>query len=237
MLRLGLLVAVFATLQVAVFADVQLVVINGHNMVKLSAFSHQFGAVTSFDGRTNTYCVSRHGRLVYLTPYSLTAWVGDNPVTFEAVPVVVDGVVYVPMGFLCHNLGLSCTWGPAYSQVVIINIFTHRHVTWGRDSRWAARPHHWLHPVTYRSPQRFHASPRLTFKAGHISPGFYSKPGSHRAPTGVFKQHVPTRVPALGHGTPPPHSRMEGSPGSHNRTSARQAPHQGERRSQDDNRR
>ncbi len=241
MWRFGLLVAVCALLRVAVYADVHVVVISGHNMVQLNAFSHQFGAVTCYDGAMNTYCVSRHGRIMYLTPYSTTAWIGDSPVQLEAAPVIVDGVIFVPMGMLCHTFALDCTWGPAYSQVVIIDGFSHQRVTWARDAGWAARPHHWLHPATYRTPQRFHAPPRLHFHAGPAPRGNHLAPTGRRAPSRGFGPHAQAHRPTWGRGMSPASAHLGAGPGGHNRPSSRPSsrpsPRQGARGEHGDNRR
>ena len=179
MLRLGLLIAVCAMLQAAVYADVHMVVIGGQSMVRMDAFSTQFGAVSYYDGTMNCYCVSRNGRVVYFTPYCTSAWIGDSPVALDVAPVIVDGAVYVPMHFMCRAFGFGCTWRPADSQVVIFDGFTHQRVTWVTDIGWGARAHFWLHPATFRAALRFSASPRFSFHGGPVAQGHFRAPGGH----------------------------------------------------------
>ena len=105
---------------------------------------------------------------MYLIPYSTTAWIGDSPTTLAVVPVVVDGAVYVPIHFLYRAFDLGCTWGPGYSQVVIIDAFSHRRITWVTDAGWGARRHIWLHPYTYRVSWVSHVPPRQYFHGGPI---------------------------------------------------------------------
>ena len=194
MLKLGLVCIVFAVLQVVAFADTPMVTINGHTMVSLRAFRQQFGAVTDYDAATNSYSVSRNNRTVYLIPYSTIAWIDDSLVDLKVPPVLVDNHLYVPMRFMCRTFDLDCTWGTAYSQVVIFDGFTGQQVIWLRDDGWAGRPHSWQHPVTFRIAVKLSSSPRQFFQ------------GKHSASS------VPATMPA-GHGQPAPNHGHQ--PASH----------------------
>ena len=202
MLRFILLVTVCAVLQVAVYADALMVTIDGHTMVKLRTFSHQFGAVTDYDAATNTYSVSRNGRTVYLIPYSSTAWIDDLQVELKFPPIIIDNALYVPLRFMCHAFDLDCTWGPAFLQVVIIDGITHQQVIWARDDGWAARPHTWQHSVTYRIPQQPQSPPRQSFR-GRPSTVPPTIPGRHKSMPVVHGPPPAVRPPSVVHGLPP----------------------------------
>ena len=218
MLRLGLLVFVCAMLQVAVHADALMIAIDGHTMVKLRAFSYQFEADTNYDAATDTYCVTLYGQTVYLIPYSTTAWIGGTEIELEFVPVIVDGVMYVPLRFLCNTFNLDCTWGPAYTHVIIIDRHTHQRVMWVRDDEWGTRQHTWLHPVTYRINHKSEATSQQSVRekaeparhpghpAGDKSPAGHKHPpaADHAHPTAPGHAH-PT-VPGHEHPTVPGHA-------------------------------
>jgi len=210
-LRLGLVVTVCAVLQIAVFADARMVNIDGHTMVRLRAFAHQFDALTDYDAATNTYSVSRNGTTVYLIPYSTSAWINDNAEQLRHVPVIIDGAMYAPLRFLCRAFDLNCTWAPGYSSVVIVA--GGLSITWLRDDGWGARQHTWLHPSSYRFNLRNQSAPRQYFHGSPLPPSG----GSHHLPSGA---HVtqPGYVPPAVHIGPPGHNQLPGSfpPSGHN---------------------
>ena len=208
MLRLGLIITICAILQVAVFADARMVSVDGHTMVRLRAFCRQFGAVNEYDAATNTYRVSRQGRTVYLIPYSSTAWVDDRQVELRYPPVIIDGTMYVPLRFMCRTFNLNSTWGADFRQVIIFDSISQLQVTWARDDGWAARPHTWQHPVTYRVALSFPSSPRQSF---HGKLSLTTPSGRHIRPPVVHTQtpifhNQPTIVhnrPSIGRSQPP----------------------------------
>lgn len=196
-LRLGLLVTLCALLQVAVFADARMVNIDGHTMVRLRAFCHQFGALSDYDANSNTYSVSRNGTTVYLVPYSTTAWINDNQVELKHIPVIIDDTMYVPLRFMCRAFNLDCTWGPGFAQVVIVDGFTHLQINWVRDDGWGARQHIWLHPDNFRVFLRVQAPPRQYFHGNPLPRG-----GGHKQNIGGHLQPV-GHMPQIGRGQPP----------------------------------
>lgn len=199
MLRLGLLLTLCATLQVAVFAEARMFTIDGHTMVKVRAFCHQFNAFADYDAPTNTYSVTRNGHTVYLIPYCTTAWIDDNPVDLKYVPLIVDDSLYVPLRFMCRAFDLNCTWGPGFTQVLIIDIFTHQQVNWIRDDGWAARQHVWQYPATYRIPQRPQLPPRQAFHGVPLPPSNHS---GHNVPSLPPTNHGGHRLPPGAQGQP-----------------------------------
>ena len=121
--------------------------------------------------------------------------------------VIIDGAMYVPLRFMCRTFNLDCTWGSGFSQVVIFDSFSNQRVTWGRDDGWAARPHAWQHPVTYRASPMSQSPPRQFFQGknsqpaspaaiigGHAVQGRPSqamKPGGNKPPSIVHGQQQP----------------------------------------------
>jgi len=201
-LKLGLLLIVLVVLQVAAYADAPMVTINGHTMVSLRTFHHQFGMVTDYDAATNTYSVSRNNRTVYLIPYSTTAWIDDNQVDLKVPPILVDNHLYVPVRFMCHTFDLDCTWDTAFSQVVIMDGFTHEQVIWLRDDGWAGRPHIWRHPITYRFVPKFPSPPRRFFQGRPSTNGHKPVIGNHSPTVGNHPPAISNHPPTVGNHPP-----------------------------------
>ena len=199
-MRLGLLVTLAAVLQVVALADMHMVTIDGHTMVKLRGFCHEFGASYDRDAATHTYSVSRNGRTVYIVPYSTVAWIDDRQVEMKHPSVIVDHALYVPVRFMCNAFDLGCTWGADFRQVVVIDVVTHTQVTWIRDDAWAGRAHVWPHPASYRFTLKVTAPPRQSFHGRPTGPMI---PVGHKPAAGVHIQQTGTHNMPGFHGQPP----------------------------------
>ena len=111
MQRLTILVLLGAILSVAAFAgQVQTVMINGQQMMALSTFGDTFGAVIDYDTGHDGISIALHSHTVDMIPYSRTAWVDGCSVPLACPMVIVDGVTYVPVHFLCDEFELNCDW-------------------------------------------------------------------------------------------------------------------------------
>ena len=176
-MKFRLVLTLLVALQLAGFAHaMRLVTINGHTMVHLRSFAQQVGAVIDRDPTTNTYSVALNGHTVYMVPYSMTAWVDDNQVDLKVPAVIADNHMNVPFRFICNALGVTSTWAPGYESVVID--YGGQQWTVARNDAWAARPHVWQHPFTYRVTLNFRSAPRQFFTG---------RPG--RVPTAVGRNH------------------------------------------------
>ncbi len=112
-------------------------------MMPLDTFSSQLGATVGFDDTQQAITISMGGQMVSCVPYSNTAWVNGNVVALDSPVVIVDNVTYIPLQFMCSTFNLNCSWGNNYQQVVIVNMFTGRPLTFYRNNGWGNHRHVW----------------------------------------------------------------------------------------------
>ncbi len=159
MLRTGFLVALLALMTLAVqAAPGHMVLINGHNMMSLHAFSHRFGATVGYDTDRGAITVSRDVHTVELIPYSNIAWVDGNQVEMKNPVVIYDDVTYVPVHFMCRAFGMNCTWSPDNRQLIIL--LGGVSITFMRDDSWAQRRHVIQRNFDFHVYQNFEQQPR-----------------------------------------------------------------------------
>ncbi len=112
MVRFTIVLAVSALFATAAFtSNLQTVVINGQPMVSLDAFGNCFGATVGYNcGANGGMSITLNSCSAVLIPDSQTAWINGNAVILASPVMVVDGIVYVPVSFLCQafNLNYNC---------------------------------------------------------------------------------------------------------------------------------
>ena len=159
MVRFTMVVALSAIFATAVVAcNMQTVVINGQPMVSLAAFGDSFGAAIGYDCGRNGISIALNSCSVVMIPDCQTAWVNGNAVILAAPVVIVDGITYVPVTFLCQafNLNYNCQSG---CQPVIINQCTQQSVVLIFDFNWCNCPHVWCHNFDCRCYRNFRGGP------------------------------------------------------------------------------
>lgn len=133
MSRLKLLVvAAMAFGLAAIAAASSVMIIGGRPMVPLRSLRDEFGASINYDSRDG-FSVSLDYHTARVRPGYRQAWIDDRPIYLDADAVIINGVLYVPMGFVSDAFGYDCQWNPGYQQVIIIQPRTHHRVSYHCD--------------------------------------------------------------------------------------------------------
>ena len=192
MLKTALFVALFTLMSTAVNAD-QFVVINGHRMMPLSAFSADFGATVGYDNGHDAISIGLGYNTVDVIPFSTTAWVNGNAVLLSEPVVIVDGVTYVPVLFMCDSFGLMANWDFGYDQLIITSPYTYFPVSFSLDLAFGERPHFFNHNYDIHAYRNF-APGREGFAPG----GRRFNPTGPRGFGGAGRGGSPTRPQGFG---------------------------------------
>jgi len=133
MSRLKLLVVAAMAFGLAAIASASsVVIIGGRPMVPLRSLRDEFGASINYDSRDG-FSVSLDYHTARVRPGYRQAWIDNRPVSLDADAVIINGVLYVPMGFVSDAFGYDCQWDPGYQQVIIIQPRTHHRVSYHCD--------------------------------------------------------------------------------------------------------
>ena len=209
MSRIWMLVSILAVMSLAAQAAPRhMIYVNGHAMISLRAFTHHIGAVVGYDLGRGAITVTRDVRTVYLTPYSTTAWINDQPTAIRHPVLIIDDVTYVPLRFMCHAFELDCTWSADRTKAfILVNVETNERLEFDRDDTWSQRPHITQHEFDYHTYQKFqeqhpaHMKPTAATAYQH---GNHATPiqinvnignggsGHGQRPTGYSKPNQPT---------------------------------------------
>ncbi len=101
--------------------NVSVIVIHGHSMVPVRYVTESFGATVSFSSHNRQVGISLSAQQINMTPGSTVAFVGGRRVIMDAPPVIIAGVVYVPVRFVSMNLGMDVLWLEGTQQIRIIH--------------------------------------------------------------------------------------------------------------------
>ncbi len=140
MVRFTIVVVLCTIFATTAFAQsLQTVVINGQPMVSVAAFGDCFGAAIGYDCGRNGISITLNSCSVVVVPNCQTAWINGNAVILAAPVVVIDGITYVPITFLCQafNFNYNCQNS---CQPVIINPCTQSCVGLVLDFNWCCGP-------------------------------------------------------------------------------------------------
>ncbi len=155
-------------------------------MMALDTFSNQFGAAVGYDDSQQAITISLGNQTVSFVPYGTTAWINGTQVALDSPVVIVDGITYLPLDFLCSVYNLGCTWGNNNAQVEIINVYTGQPIIFYTDFGWGARRHVWRYHYNYNDYARFpHVYPGHGYPNHGLPPGGYGQPG-HMPPEGMI---------------------------------------------------
>ncbi|MHB9109682.1 MAG: copper amine oxidase N-terminal domain-containing protein [Armatimonadota bacterium] len=127
MSRIKLLVTAALVLGLATVAAADVVLIGGRAMVPLRSFRDHFGAAISYDSRSGI-SISLDYHTARMRPGYRQYWVDDRAYTLNADIVIINGVTYVPVGFMNDAFGYDCRWDAPARQVIIVQPRTHKRV-------------------------------------------------------------------------------------------------------------
>lgn len=127
MSRIKLLVAAALVFGLAAAASADVILIGGRAMVPLRSLRDYFGASISYDSQ-HGISISLDYRTVRMRPGSRQYWVGDRAYMLNADIVIINGVTYVPVGFMYDAFGYDCRWDAPSRQVIIVQPRTQKRV-------------------------------------------------------------------------------------------------------------
>jgi hypothetical protein len=123
---LAALLAMFVVAGAANAAHVKY--IDGHAMMPLNALKESFGASIQYDSRSRGYDISLDYQRASITPGYRTARIGDRTKTLEANVVLINGTVYVPVGFMSMAFGYNTNWLDSKRQMAFFHPRTRQRV-------------------------------------------------------------------------------------------------------------
>ena len=127
MSRIKLLVVAALVFGLAAAASADVVLIGGRAMVPLRSFRDHFGASISYDSR-HGISISLDYRTARMRPGYREYWVDDRAYMLNADIVIINGVTYVPVGFMYDAFGYDCRWDAPSRQVIIVQPRTQKRV-------------------------------------------------------------------------------------------------------------
>ena len=205
MLKAIFFVALCAILSTVGHAD-QFVIINGHRMISLRAFSQDFGAVVQYDDNRNAISIALGNRVVEVIPYSTTAWIDGTPVAVANPVVIADDVTYVPLRFICHAFNLNTNWYNGNQQVYIVNPYTSAQVFFQIDASFGQRSHVFRRDYDNREYRNVPppAHPTAPYRTKNAGNGYGGRPQYQGGgqPRGGYRGGGATGSPRGGGGQP-----------------------------------